>query len=206
MQVRNQDAIFLLRGVCSGAHEVAWQWLKVLTDALILPWLVLQLLFFLGVLANSMTATISGKLGLHIRSLLWNSAHLLRQHNCLTGKQHSPPASHVSCNPTFIIVILHAVKHGFSWPLTRRVMRRRSSSRAELRRALPGPWSRASREWGSTPNGSRVSRARPTSVMLLGRSLTSSETRWALSFLCPCSADGWRGGLIECINKGLLVD
>ena len=104
MQVRNQDAIFLLRGVCSGAHEVAWQWLKVLTDALILPWLVLQLLFFLGVLANSMTATISGKLGLHIRSLLWNSAHLLRQHNCLTGKQHNPPASHLSCNPTFIIV------------------------------------------------------------------------------------------------------
>ena len=206
MQVRNQDAIFLLRGVCSGAHEVAWQWLKVLTDALILPWLVLQLLFFLGVLANSMTATISGKLGLHTRSLLWNSAHLLRQHNCLTGKQHNPPASHVSCNPTFIIVFLHAVKHGFSWPLTRRVMRRRSSSRAEPRRASPGPWSRASREWGSTPNGSRVSRARPTSVMLLGRSLTSSETRWALSFLCPCSADGWRGGLIEWIDKGLLVD
>ncbi|PUZ74699.1 hypothetical protein GQ55_1G086600 [Panicum hallii var. hallii] len=27
-EVRNQDAIFLLRGVCSGAHEVAWQWLK----------------------------------------------------------------------------------------------------------------------------------------------------------------------------------
>ncbi|AQK70568.1 Aminopeptidase M1 [Zea mays] len=26
--VRNQDAIFLLRGVSSGAHEVAWQWLK----------------------------------------------------------------------------------------------------------------------------------------------------------------------------------
>ncbi|EES04750.1 hypothetical protein BDA96_04G100900 [Sorghum bicolor] len=27
-EVRNQDAIFLLRGVSSGAHEVAWQWLK----------------------------------------------------------------------------------------------------------------------------------------------------------------------------------
>nr|CAB3449347.1 unnamed protein product [Digitaria exilis] len=27
-EVRNQDAIFLLRGVCSGGYEVAWQWLK----------------------------------------------------------------------------------------------------------------------------------------------------------------------------------
>jgi hypothetical protein len=34
-QVRNQDAIFLLRGVSSGAHEVAWQWLKVFTAVLI---------------------------------------------------------------------------------------------------------------------------------------------------------------------------
>jgi hypothetical protein len=39
--------------------------------------------------ANSMTAMISGKLGLHTRSLLWNSAHLLRQHNCLAGTQHN---------------------------------------------------------------------------------------------------------------------
>lgn len=34
-QVRNQDAIFLLRGVSSAAHEVAWQWLKVFTVVLI---------------------------------------------------------------------------------------------------------------------------------------------------------------------------
>ncbi|CAO2177145.1 unnamed protein product [Urochloa humidicola] len=27
-ELRNQDAIFLLRGVSSEAHEVAWQWLK----------------------------------------------------------------------------------------------------------------------------------------------------------------------------------
>lgn len=33
-QVRNQDSIFLLRGVGAAGHEVAWTWLKVLTNML----------------------------------------------------------------------------------------------------------------------------------------------------------------------------
>jgi puromycin-sensitive aminopeptidase len=44
-QVRNQDCIFVLRGVTAGAHEVAWTWLKVFMAIFVFPLLALLLPF-----------------------------------------------------------------------------------------------------------------------------------------------------------------